>query len=89
MTREKEELTSHEMNTKEWNFNTSKRAEAVILLDTIATLRVKLRNTNQGKEEVHTDSKELWKRINIRTRISNHFNQDSSAEIIAIKKLMK
>ena len=89
MAREKEELMSHEVCAKEWNFNTSKTAEAVILLGLIATLRAKVRNTNQGKVDVHMDNKEIWKRINTTTRVANHFNQDSAAEIIAIKKLMK
>ena len=38
MTREKEELMSHEFHSKDWNFNTSKTVEVVILLDLTATL---------------------------------------------------
>ena len=39
MTREKEELTSHEIHAKDWNFNTSKTAETVTQLDLITTLK--------------------------------------------------
>ena len=47
--REKEELMSHEMYAKDWNFNASKIVEAVILFDLIATLRMKSRNKNKEK----------------------------------------
>ena len=40
MTRDDEELASHEMHAKDWNLNTSKTEEAVILLDLIETLRM-------------------------------------------------
>ena len=49
--RYKEELMCHEMHVKHWNFNTSKTVEVAILLETIATLRVKSINENQGKED--------------------------------------
>ena len=39
MTREKEDLMSNEIRTKDWNFNTSKTEDAVTLLDLIKTLR--------------------------------------------------
>ena len=48
---------SHELNAKEWNLNTTKTAEAVILLDLVATLRAKARNKNQGRAEVHMENK--------------------------------
>ena len=76
-------------HAKEWNFNTSKTAEAVILLDLIATLRAKAKNTNQGKVKVHMDNKDIGKRINTTTRVANNFNQDSTSETIVIRKLMK
>ena len=76
-------------HAKEWNFNTSKTAEAVILLDLIATLRAKAKNTDQGKVEVHVGNKDIGKRTNTTARIANDFNQDSTSEIIVIKKLMK
>ena len=77
------------MHAKEWNFYTPKTVEAVILSDLIVLLRAKVRSTNQGKVDVHIDNKEIWKRINTSTRVANHFNQDYSTEIIAIKKLTK
>ena len=76
-------------HAKEWNFNTSKTAEAVILLDLIATLRAKAKNTNQGKVEVHTDNKDTGKRVSTTTRVVNNFNYDSTSETIFINKLMK
>ena len=51
MTREKKELISHEIHAKEWHFNTSKTVEVAILLETIATLRVKSINENKGKAD--------------------------------------
>ena len=59
MNRKKEELISHELHTKEWNFNTSKIAEVVTSLDLIATLRAKARSTNQVKVEVCMDNEEI------------------------------
>ena len=59
MTRENEELIIYEMHEKDWKLSTSKTAEAAILLDLIATLRIKSRNTNQGKVDVHIDNIEI------------------------------
>ena len=70
-------------------FQHFKKSETVILLDIIATLRVKSMNTNQGKVEVHLDNEDIYKREKSVTKVTNHFNQDSAAEIIAIKKLME
>ena len=85
----KEELMRHELHAKEWNLNTSKTSEAVILLDLVTTLRAKARNTNQGRVEVHVDNKDIWRRTSTTTRVVIHFNQDSAAEMIAINKLIK
>ena len=62
--REKEELKSHEIHAKDWNLNTSKTAEAEILLDLIATLRMKSWNTNQEKVDVNLNNKETWRITN-------------------------
>ena len=35
------------------------------------------------------ENKDILKWINTRASVVNHFNQDSAAEIIAIKKFMK
>ena len=61
MTTNKQKLISPEIHAKEWNFNTSKTAEAVTLLDLIATLRVKAMNANKGTVEVHVDNKDIYK----------------------------
>ena len=42
MTRDKEEIIRHEMHAKDYDFNESKRAKAVMLLDLITTLRKKI-----------------------------------------------
>ena len=60
-----------------------------MLLDLIAALRMRSRNTNKGKVNVHVDNKQIWRRVNTSRRFADHFNQDSVAEIKAIKKLMK
>ena len=58
MTRDKEELMSHETHAKEWSFNTLKAVEAVILLHLIATLRMKSYNINKGKIDSHMNNRE-------------------------------
>ena len=85
----KEGLMSHDLHAKEWNLNTLKTLEAVILLDLVATLKSKSRNINQGIVEVHMDNKNTWRRTNTTTRVANHHNQDSSEETITKKKLIK
>ena len=35
------------------------------------------------------DNKEIWRRVNTKTRVANHFNQDSAAEIKAIQNLIR
>ena len=46
-------------------------------------------NTNQGKIDIHMDNIEAWRRIESTTKVANHFHQDSSTEIKAIKRIMK
>ena len=46
------------MHAKLWNFNASKKSEAVITLDLIETLRIKLWSTNQVKVDARMDDKE-------------------------------
>ena len=46
-------------------------------------------SADQGKEEVSMDNRDIWKRASTATHIVNHFNQDSTAEVIAIKTLME
>ena len=58
ITRENEELTSHEIHAKDWNIDTLKTAEAVILLYSITMLRMISRRINQGKVDIHMDNKE-------------------------------
>ena len=89
ITRDKEELTRHETHAKECHSNTSKTVVAAILLNVIVTLRVKSMSTNQGKSEVPVDNTDVWKRLNIATKVAIHINQDHAAEIIAIKKMIK
>ena len=55
ITREKEESISHEMHAKDWNFNDSKILDEVFLLYLIVMLRMKSRNTNQGKVDIKLD----------------------------------
>ena len=62
MKRDKEDLMSPKMHAKEWQFNASKKVEALILLDLIATLWVKSMNTRHVKVEVHVDDEDVWKR---------------------------
>ena len=76
------------MHAKDWHLNTSKTTEVAILLNLIVTVRVKPISTGQGKVEVQIENKDIRKRINTVTKVANHFNPDSEAEIIAIKKLM-
>ena len=38
---------------------------------------------------VYLAIKETWRRVNTTTRVENHFNQDSAAEIKAIQNLMR
>ena len=57
MTRGKEASMSRELHTKEWNLNTPKTAEAIIILDLVATIGAKDRNTNKGRVEVYMDNK--------------------------------
>ena len=85
MTRKNEKLLSHKMHAKDWSYNTPKTAEAVILLDLITTLQSRARNANNGKVEIHMDNKEIWRRVTTTTRVANHYNQDSAAEVKAIK----
>ena len=73
--RDKEELMTHEMHAKDWNFDSSKTEDVVILLDLIATLRIKSRITNQRKAEVHMDNKEMWRSANTSTRFTNHLTK--------------
>ena len=89
MTREKEEVISHKMHAKDWKLNTSKTAEAVILLDLVATLRMKSRKTNQGKGDVYMNNKETWIRTKTSARVVNHFDQDLAAKLKAMTKLIK
>ena len=35
------------------------------------------------------DNKETWRRVNSTTRVANHSNQDSAAEVKAIKSMMR
>ena len=35
------------------------------------------------------DIKDTWRRVNTTTRVANHFNQDSIAEIKAIQNMMR
>ena len=58
MTRDEEGPMSHETHAKEWNFNTLKTVEAVILLHLIATLIMKSYNINKGKIDSHMNSRE-------------------------------
>ena len=84
MTKKNEILMSHETRTKKWSFNSPKTAEAVILLDLIATLHSRARNTNNGKADIHVNNKETLRRAITATRVTNDFNQDSVAETKAI-----
>ena len=38
-----------------------------------------------GKVEIHMDNREIWRRVTSATRVANHHNQDSAAEVKAIK----
>ena len=80
MTKKNEILMSHEMHAKDWSFNTPKTADAVILLDLISMLQSRSWNT-----VIHMDNKDIWRRVNTRSRVANHFNQDLAAEIKAIQ----
>ena len=77
------------MHATDCNLRMSKITEAVILLNLIATLRIKSHNTNKVKIDVHMYNKEIWRRKENTTKVENHFNQDSTAEIIAVKIMMK
>ena len=44
---------------------------------------------NQWKIDTHIDNREMWRRIEITTKVENHFNQDSAVEIKVIKRMMK
>ena len=49
MKREKEEPMNHGMSAKDWGFNASKEAEAVVLLCLITTLRKNYTTLINGK----------------------------------------
>ena len=53
MTRENEELMNHKIHENDWGYNTSKTAEAVMILDLITTLRKKSHSINQGGKDIH------------------------------------
>ena len=89
MTRKNKTLLSHEMHAKDWSYSTPKTAEAVILLDLITTLQSRAQNTNNGRVDIHVDNKETWRRVTSTTRVANHFNQDSAAEVKAIKSSIR
>ena len=57
MTKEEEDLPSHGIHAKDWSLHTSKKAEALILLDLIENLRIHSWSANQGKVDVHMDNK--------------------------------
>ena len=46
-------------------------------------------HTNQWKKDTHIDNREMWRRIEITTKVENHFNQDSVVAIKVIKIMMK
>ena len=46
-------------------------------------------SVDQGKAVECMDNRDIWKRVSTATHIVNHFNQDSAAEVIAIKTLME
>ena len=35
------------------------------------------------------DNKDTWRRVKLTTRVANHFNQDSSAELKAFQSMMQ
>ena len=80
---------SHEMYAKVWSFNAPKTSDAVLMLDLIATLQSRSRNTNNVKANIHMDNKKTRRRVNTTTRVANHFNQDLAAEINDIQKMKR
>ena len=86
MKREKEEIMSYEMRAKDQNVNTSKTVEVATLLDLMVALRMKLCNTNQGKTDTYMDNIDARRRIEIRTKVSNPSNQNSTVGTKATKK---
>ena len=77
------------MRAKDWGFNTSKTSEVVTLLDLIVNLRKKSYDINQEKIHICVDNREKQRRIDSTTKVINHFNKNSAAEMKAIKRIMK
>ena len=83
MTRDKEELMNHGTRTKDWDFNTSKIVETVMLLELIVTLR-KITCINQGNVDSHLDNREICRIIGSTPNVASIFDQESTAEIKSI-----
>ena len=78
-----------EVFSKEWEMNTLRMAEAVILLDMIYTINGKSHNINGADMTVVIDNKAVWRMVHRGLVILNHFNQDAAAEASLVKKLIK
>ena len=85
----KEILMEKEVFLKEWEMNTPRIAEAVILLDMIYTINRKSYNINGIDMMVAIDNKAVFRMVHRGLVILNHFNQDAAAEVSLVKKLIE
>ena len=85
----KEILMEREVFSKEWEINTLRTAEAIILLDMIDTINRKSYDINDADMTVAIDNKAIWRIVYRGLVIPNHSNQDAAAEASLVKKLIE
>ena len=84
----KEILIEKELYSKDWDLNSNRSAEAMILLNMIATFKAKSHTVNNRRILIIMDNKKVWRIIYTLIETSNQHNQDSAAEIIMIQELI-
>ena len=78
-----------EVFSKEWEMNTPRIAEVVILLDIIHTINGKSYDINGVDMIVVIDNKAIWRMVHGGLVIPNHFNQDAVAKVSFAKRLIE
>ena len=87
MDRDRNILMEKELFAKEWEMNTARIAEAIILLDMIRTINNKSYNIMDMNMIIAMDNEAVWKMIYRGIKIPNHYNQDAAAEVSIIEMI--
>ena len=85
----KEIMMEKEVFSKEWEMNTPRMVEVVILLDMIHTINRKSYDINSINMIVAIDNKAVQRMAYEGLVIPNYFNQDTTAKASLVKKLVE